>query len=268
MSSENLYGGVDGDALLANIDGGDPTYWPKRKQFIANLRDYFSDFDVTPVLWLRRPDTFADSLYRQLLKGAPPTESGTKIRHAETFAQFLVAGAPLWDYDQQVAAIEDVFGDVVVNRLEDGDVVGAMYSQLGVAAPKDAGKRRVNPSADGRVALWLRSVHVGGTRQRGAFGLSPEAAKALREGSDGSMWDSDDMRATFLAGLPNARFGNDFFPAPTPLASVARLTKADAARLSAAFDQWCESHPEAGFHGVPESENPQGLWARESFLVS
>ena len=254
LSAERLYGALDGEQGLIRIQEWDESYWPKRRRFAAKLAAFLSDFDVTPVVWLRSPDAFADSLYREVIKANIASANPAHRRYSGSFSQFRTDAAPLWDYDQEVRVLEEAFGDAVVHRFEDGDVIDTMYSHLGVAPPTDAKRRRANSSADGRIALWLSGTNLGTSRQRQAFGHSAEAAAALREGSAGSIWESEAARTAFLAGVTNTRFGPDFFPAPTPLKDLARLTDGDEARLSAAFEAWSAQHPDESFPDLPDSE--------------
>ncbi len=257
LSSEGLYGAIEGHHGLVSPEVSSRSYWQRRRAFVKELAAVTAGFDVTVVVWLRRADTFADSLYRQAVKFNLPSSgdpaSAPSRHYAGTFSEFRTALAPFWEYDRQIALLEEAFGDVTVHRFEDGGVVETMYEHLGIAPPDAARGHRANASADGRVALWLSGNDAGTLRQREEFGWSAEAVAALKEGSGGSLWESDDERAVFLAELPSARFGADFFPEPEPLVSSARLTDGDAARLTAAFDLWRESHPESEFTDVPES---------------
>ena len=254
LSAERFYGALDGEDVLIAPHEWDESYWPRRRKLLQKLADYLGDFEVTPVVWLRDPAALADSLYREMVKANLPRANPAHRRYAGSFAEFRDAAAPLWNFDRQIAMIEEVFGDVAVHRFEDGDVVGTMYSHLGVEPPAAVAVGRVNESADARVVLWLAGTDAGATRQRQAFGWSPEAASAIREGSSGSMWESEAARSAFLAGLPNTRFGAEYFPPQAPLKDRARLTTGDAKRLSKAFEAWLPLHPESEFQDVPESE--------------
>ena len=67
------------------------------------------------------------------MKANLATGRASQRRYSGTFAEFRTAATPLFEYDRQVAALEEAFGWVTVHRFEDGDVVGAMYGHLGIA---------------------------------------------------------------------------------------------------------------------------------------
>ena len=62
VSSERLYGAIDGDATSVGPDSWGRSYWSRRRRFLAKVAKLFADFEVEPVLWLRSPDALAHSL--------------------------------------------------------------------------------------------------------------------------------------------------------------------------------------------------------------
>ena len=222
LSSEGLYGAIEGHHGLVSPEVSSRSYW-QRRRIRQRLAAVTAGFDVTVVVWLRRADTFADSLYRQAVKFNLPSSgdpaSAPSRHYAGTFSEFRTRLPRLGVRPPDRTARGGFWG-------RDGPSVrGRRRCRDDVRASRDRppGRRArapSNASVDGGISLWL-SGNDAARCVSAKHRLERRGSCGVKEGSGGSLWESDDERAVFLAELPSARFGTDF-PGARALVSSAR----------------------------------------------
>jgi hypothetical protein len=89
---------------------GTGDYWARRREYIRRLRDIFAVEDAAIVAVFRRQDAFARSMYQDRVK---------ITRYSQSFRKFLYDGAPLLDYNSQIALFKDSFLRSIVMIYED-----------------------------------------------------------------------------------------------------------------------------------------------------
>lgn len=234
FSSEAFYRHVHGVKSWRSVSDDD--YWPLRTRYLSNLAELFADVEASVVLFLRRPDDFAESLYR---------ENVTKSLTKAPFYKWLRRTRPLFHYDAQVEAFSAVFPTVQVWRYEDAvseGLVEAFFRRIGFTAP--AAGPWVRRSPDARLILWMHQRRPGTWEQRREFAASPEAASLFDDYGATTLWQSIDDRDAFLAHFDGA-YGADYFAPPSDALRPATLSEDDARRIDAAWSRWLQRHEAA-----------------------
>ena len=136
---------------IAHYDGWDrytgAEYWAHRLQYLKMLHSGLAGFDVEVLLFFRSRESFAESLYGEVIR---------KRHWRGPFDEFLQAFNPLFDYDRQIDAFRRVFGCV---RVEDYDrarrdgLMASFFNAIGFEMPPHAEGVWVNRSAYAN-CLW------------------------------------------------------------------------------------------------------------------
>lgn len=227
LSSEAFYRHVHGTKQWRSVSNED--YWPFRARYLSQLADMCADIDVGVLLFLRRPDTFAESLYH---------ENVTKSLTKSPFYKWLQRTQPLFHYDAQVDAFASAFSSVQVCRYEDAAAEGlveAFFRQIGFVAPGAGSWTRRSP--DARLVLWMHQRRPGTWAQRREFAASPEARELFDDYGATTLWQSREDRDAFLAQF-DGDYGAGFFLPPTGELRPATLSDADAQRIDRAWLRW------------------------------
>ena len=185
--------------------------------YLERWRKLLSEFDVLPVLVVRRQDDFTRSLYQEHVA------AGTGASARLAFSEFLTrAAADKARFLERLEGFRKVFGKVrvlVYEELTGGSLPGSFLQQLdidgleGCVAPvvrpslsvaETLIKQRLNAWILGRwqnrlVLLWLRSAAVRGIVQ-GELGDCT------------TLWSDAEVRAAFIEQFDreNARIARDF----------------------------------------------------------
>jgi hypothetical protein len=157
IASETAYRHIDGYNDWKHFTS--PDYWPRRQRYLARTAEVLSDFDVEVLLFFRARDSFAESLYKEVIK---------KNYWRGDFLAFLIHFAPWFDYDRQIGAFQNAFGTVRIKSYEAATRAGlidSFFSTIGFPAPPGAGevwKRRTLangclwPSPESRATFLAR----------------------------------------------------------------------------------------------------------------
>lgn len=88
-------------------------------------KDFFEGFDVTPIVYIRRPDIFIESLWKEFLKIGITSDSPEKF--------YKNLPAPFKYYDMYIDFLEKLFGNrPVVKAYHREDVVKNFVSTIGI----------------------------------------------------------------------------------------------------------------------------------------
>jgi len=182
---------------IGNVDPwagfDDGTYWDRRRQYLARLRDVLPEgARVEVLLCLRDHESYAHALYAtKMLSG--------KI--GVSFGDFVRRCAPIFDYRRQVEVLAEVLGPVRLLSFDAlrGDLVNRSLASLGLPVRVEQSPRlRETPALD--LVHWLaRSTHAGlaadERRRRATFcgRYAGDQTPALR-----SFWSSESERLEFL----------------------------------------------------------------------
>jgi hypothetical protein len=227
LSSEAFYRNLHGVKHWNSASLND--YWPRRRQYLSHVADSLPATDIRVILFIRRPDTFAESLYREIV-----TKSLTKYH----FYKWLRRTQHLFCYDAQIQAFSSAFPSVQVVRYEDAlteGLVEAFFRRIGFTAPAPAPWTRRSP--DARLVLWMHQRRPGTWEQRRKFVTSQEALDLFPDYGTPTLWQSAADRDAFLEQF-DGTYGAEFFPPPSRDLPPATLIEDDAQRIDAAWARW------------------------------
>lgn len=224
----------------------------KRREYLRALAAYFEGpVELVPVVVLRRPDDFAESVYKErIMKG---------LEHANRpFKEFVRSVTTKYlRYFDNLALMEETLGFPRVMIYEDlkesGDLVRAFFEQLGVpVSGNDSGERvrvSLTPS-EATAKLYLDSLGHGRANAEALdFLKSGDAALhiANMDQVPRSFWPSPDARMKFLrhfrreADAIRQRWLPEratLFPPPTDEELRVEPVRAISNELKAAIETW------------------------------
>lgn len=160
------------------------------RAYLARLARYFRGFAPTVLLYLRRPDAYLVSRYKEAVTmgvGTPDFEDFMTVR------PWLVA------FPERIAAFRDVFGALEIRTYETERAEGLLarfYAGLGLPEPPGDPAMRVRVSPSNRATLWLRRAQretPRGRREhsfRVIFATSPAGASLFHEQVASTLWPS------------------------------------------------------------------------------
>ncbi len=184
------------------VSDGGKDWFSRRRQYLARVAESLQNFEVSPILVLRRQDEFVRSLYQEhVMKGTTRLGKldfpGFRKRVSRSRLRFL----------DNLRLFEDVFGAVRVltyEELAENGLLTSFFAALGLPDLKVRNRRVVRPSltvaetlikqrlnrhvkspaANDKLLAWLRSRKV---------------RRILESSFDGteSLWSSYDEQAAF-----------------------------------------------------------------------
>lgn len=166
--------------------------------YLRRLAEYLSGFDVQILLYLRRPDTFIVSHYKEAINnGNQPPDLGT---YATRYA-WLTA------YPERVSAFHSVFGAPEVRTYEAECAKGllpGLYSGLAVAPPPVEAETYLRRSPSNRATLWLRRAQHETPRSQQAHRsrvlfTTSDGAHLFAEPDASTLWPSSKIFQAYVA---------------------------------------------------------------------
>lgn len=243
LSSEAIYRHTIG--LANGID-----YWKARKDYLAAVAKYLEKFDLRVILFFRRLDRFAESMYfESVSKG-----------YSGTFTEFISLNTGQFDYDRQLRTFHDVFPMVEHYRYEDAADQGlvAYFSQIiGISPFPHAQDLKQRSSTDHRITLWLaarnraNANNIGARNRRRRFAAWIASNDNPLPAANLTLWPSEKNRNLFLA-----RFGQPLVEGETR--QPATLSRCDIETIERAYKLWLGDESPAK---KPEP-NGNALWRR------
>lgn len=212
----------------------------KRVAYLTRVADYFADFDVEVSIYLRRPDSFAVSHYKENL---------VRTRTALSFADYIAERADEFCYAARLAPFERCFTKVTVRSYEDTvcrGLVRGFFEDHRLPLSADFTEQRTRGGISAVAALWLAAVKSGDDispadlKQRWDFLLSDEARQLMADPPGTDLWRDADQRRAFmdaaLAGFDRA----DFWRLPTKPVRQPDWNDADQAAADRVYRQWLQ----------------------------
>ena len=239
VSSETFWRHVD---LSRGASPKNPDQFIRaRGSYLDRLAEYFSPFQTEISVYLRRPDKFAASLYK---------EQAVSNALDRSFQEFLCSSPAkfLFQYQTQMDEWQSRFDNVAAKCFEKAreyGLIDAMYKHHGLPALAESlppGPRRGSVSA--RAALWLvrakqtAELSEKDRRRRWVFALSEQTGCLFRGHQTETFWVNDAERQDFVKKTLEGFEHTDFWvPSKEHHTSVC-WTKDDHAKAEHAFSQW------------------------------
>lgn len=228
-----------------------PDAWQKRQRFLADTARAFETFDVTVLLWIRRADEYAESLYGTIVRGG-----NTKL----TFEEFVRSGSILFDYAKHVACLREHFKDVRVFPYRRSGMRDSFFSETGLPKPPIE-VERANTTPDARLVHWAanwvrhRETNIVDIEMRKRFIRAPEQARLFEDSGAVSLWRDDNARIEF-AENSEAGLSRDFFhDERKKKMKTFSFSRTEQQQIDASYREWEERNERlrrrvSGMHGV------------------
>lgn len=178
---------------ISTADTNDP-----RQAYRARVADYFSDFNVSVLLYFRRQDRFAESLYKQRICG-----SHYKVQFPTYLSDYQI----LFDYERQIQDWRFHFPNVIAKSYDKAlcqGIVASFFRYLNVEPPNDGDDGWIRRSVGNRAICWILQVKlkhqlsINAVRRRWLFALRNPNLAVFKESSPSSFFNSSSERKQFL----------------------------------------------------------------------
>lgn len=262
ISAESLYRHIldnQGDPLKKGTAQDRRQIWRRaREAFVARLADFFDGLTVEVVMYLRRPDSFIESLY---------SESIVSTGNKQAFKKFLRKYEMRFDYRDEI----DPFSRNWDLKLFDfetrkKDMPLGFFKSLDLPLPHVNDQEAKRASVPKAAVLWLctaktdRSIPSQELKRRWIFALQTENKGFFHADRPSTFWHNTTQRQKFLeqAGLS---FRDITFDTPSPLPDTCTWSEAEQADAEVRFAIWEDRNAEwladREANRVPMFINPQ-----------
>lgn len=238
LSSEKIY--RMGYEFFENAEQFTEENQQKRLAFLRRLRGLFAgEFDLSVILYLRRVDEFAESMYKELL-------FRKKYTGEFRFDDFLVEQRALFRYDEQIRELEQNLAPVSVYAYEavrKGGLVEHFCSLVGAKTPaRVPTDARIRLSASNTGALFLarlagrRALEQADRRRVLAFCLSDDWHEEA--GRKRSLWPTRQALEQFMQTYRSPRVSELWPPVDLDAIEFGPMQEDEFERYRDAFEQW------------------------------
>ncbi len=235
ISAESIYR-CTAPSLLAVASESD---YACRARFVDRFAAVLAGFDVEVLLYFRRLDNFAGSLY-----------SENMVRGASTisFQEFLETRTFRFDYRWQIDLISSYF-PVKLRNFEKAAASNLVTSfcqdaRIGAIMPQSEAKMR--GSVPNAAALWMRRAKIENVlmakqrRRRWHFALLKENANLFDASQKTSFWTSREERDAFIDRYQSGVTEIEFPPTDPDVAPRCEWTERQHREAERAFGRWEE----------------------------
>lgn len=188
---------------VANKGETGDTWIHQRRKYLRTLASYFDDrVELIPVVVLRRPDDFLESLYKERIMKGLETNNRSFMQFVESMT------ARHLRYFDNLALVEDVVGPPMVMTYEDlaesGDLVRSFFRYIGINLIGEQSTDRVRVSltpVEAMAKLYLDSrEHDKKNREALEFVKTSVVNERLTDANQQrfGFWPTRDARIRFL----------------------------------------------------------------------
>lgn len=207
--------------------------------YLRRLAGSLHGFDLRPLIYFRRPEDAAVSLYKEaLVRG--------RVAACRPMGEFLAPMLPRFDYPRQIAVLTECLGptDAVGYEAEARrGLLPGFLDRIGATGLPLPARGSARPSPGNRATVWLQralpAVPAAEFRHRILFALDGAGRPWFEEAAPSTLWSS---RAEFDAFLVHARRAYDLpyiGAAPSwPDLPPPAWSEADHAAAEAGFADW------------------------------
>lgn len=263
ISAESLFRHVMFQDGSANLGQGSEAYkkarWDDgRERFILRLYDYLGGLPVEVVMYLRRPDSFMESMYSEAL-----VSTGNR----QDFAKFVREYTIRFEYSAAIERFSRYWKTHLFNfDKEKSSLPTGFFKLLGLPLPTDLSKDAARASVPKSAVLWLRrakselEISDRDRKNRWVFGLQKQNADLFHASSKSTFWQTKSQRNDFLE-LSGLKFGEVEFDRPSDLPPTCIWDEAEHADAEKKYARWVEENAEwlaeRAENRVPTFINPQ-----------
>lgn len=237
ISSEPIYrhfSGHDGFLPLADAE-----YWTRRRRYLEDMARTLHEFDVEVLLFFRRVDDYAVSLYSEAIS----KNRRRILRNSCGFLDFIDRRKQLFEYDAQISLFRSVFHNVNTLSYDhalDKGVIPTFFEAIGVAPPPKAASEWIRQSPDPRLLLWMARRRDRETNPMlRDFVTSDEAGQIFSDKV--GFWPSVTARNEFLKQYGAA-------PSDEPTLPEARLSDVETHEIGTRFEAWAAKRGGGALH--------------------
>ena len=233
LSAETLY------RLFASDDGAvGESALDRRLRFLDRLAKLTADFQPEVLLYLRRADRFAASLY---------AEATVRRSTSQTFEEFLRAKGGRFNYRERIDQFQRFFPTRVYGFEETAKagLIDAFCSHAGIPGPLPDTPERPRPSVPNAAVLWLtraKGERSGMTpverTHRWHFALLPENAEMFEKDRKTVFWTDRAARDAFIEANHAGVTEVSFPPVPDTIEPPASWSDSQHADAEKRFFAW------------------------------
>lgn len=239
VSAESLYRHIliEGEGLVkGNQKPKKRRAWHQgRAAFIARLAEYLEGLPVEVVMYLRRPDSFMESMY---------SESISSTGNALDFGRFLQSYTIRLDYNLQIKLFSRYWKLKLFNFEEKkNELPYGFFASLGLPVPSNRRNDIKRTSIPKAAVLWMhaarqaRETTDSERKRRWTFALQDENRALFHADEASTFWKSEVTRDKFLASS-GLEFGNIRFNSPPRLPATCSWSAAEHNEAERLFAQW------------------------------
>lgn len=209
-----------------------------RRAYLDNVADYFSDFDTEILLYLRRPDRFAEAIYKSSVVNTEFCGGFAKSRTKKSFR---------YKYRYQIDEFGARFGKIHVHSYEDAANAGLLidfFGALGIPAPPRTVAENLRSSVNDLAALWIdrskqkRSLSLTDVRDRWLFAIGPSGSRVFATDEETTLWQSKSERDAFYHQYADDVHELTFRPLEPHLGRRAVWDEDQHARAESQYQAW------------------------------
>lgn len=221
-------------------------FWNAHRAYLERLREFLRAFDISVLIYLRRPDGIAESLFKE------GVARGRRMPSFRVHVWQLQWALRFFDYPRRLDLLRDVFYRVDTRSYEEEakrGLVAGFYEALGLEEPPPDTASRVRTSIGNRAALWLcrerlTDSRVKMYRYRLLFAAENDLSPVFAETEPSTLWPSDRTFRAFVERNRSAyaMSGSDL---PDPPGRPVTIWTDDMHRAAnEAFEVWLHSNAE------------------------
>lgn len=212
-----------------------------RERFVIRLANYLSGLPVEAVMYIRRPDSFAESMYGEVILNS---------ENKQNFSSFIKTDLFRFDLQNQISLLEKHFTTTVLvfeTEAKKG-LTRSLFDATGlIGPPAEAPALRTSVSKKAIQWTLFRKKNDNITsldRQRSwLFALQPSSSALFACDPAASYFDTKKSRNDFAAEW-SANIAYSFPEAPEEFKALPPLDDREANMITAAYMRWLRTNSE------------------------
>lgn len=211
------------------------------RSYLERVRHFLDAFDVSVLIYFRRPDSFAVSHFKNsIANGGVPS---CLAEHAKRISRFF-------NYQSRLKLYGEIFEHVETRCYEaeaESGLVAGFYGALGSEEPPATRATKVRISHGNRATLWLRRARVEDEsrkrhRYRLQFAADSRVDALFAEPEPSTLWPSDAAFCEFVE-RNRSSYEDSFYALPEPPGRPTTTWSDEMhAKAQEAFELWLRAN--------------------------